>query len=181
MEVMNYAATGYGVGVETIEYAVKSCERTDKGRHRSFFLKRLEHHLKDRGIKVPDLIFDLFDTPFKDFTPQYCGVYETKIKGQALFHIFSDMLVEIYDLIEADRTGWEAAANYLEDTPMKVCALHALTRIQQLEEIEEEADYASLDLMEEFSGIAKSGVTPRDEKLNVRPYKGKGKGHRRRK
>lgn len=163
---------------EAIELSVRKCERSAGSKQRSFFVKKLEQHLLEKGVNIPNNIFDLFDTPFDQFTPEYARVYEEKIKGQALFHIFSDMLVEIYEHLEADRAGWEAAANFLEDTPMKVCALHALTRIQQLESM---PDYDSLDLAGELSANSDSIYTPRERKLYVKTYNGNDKGRKRKK
>jgi hypothetical protein len=160
--------------MEALEAEIRSCERS-AGQHKSFFIKRLEQHLTERGISIPGPIFALFDTPFTDFTPESREMYEREIKGQALFHIFSDMLIEIYEGLTADRIGWEAAANYLEDTPMKVCALHALQRIGQLEQMKDE-DY--LYMVEEFSNRSKARVTPVDQKFNVRSYSSAGKSHR---
>ena len=157
--------------METIEEAIKKCERTP-GSYKSFFVKRLEQHLSEKGVSIPDRVFALLDTPFKDFTPEYVMMYEQKIKGQALFHIFSDMLVEIYEHLEADKTGWEAAANFLKDTPMKVCALQALERIDQLEAMPEN-DY--LYMVEQFNSLSSADITPKDQKFGVRPYTGGGK------
>jgi hypothetical protein len=175
MEAVQTTARDFEGNGEVIEAAIRKCERSAGYKTRSFFVKRLEQHLLEKSVNVPSNIFDLFDTPFVEFTPEYSRVYEHKVKGQALFHIFSDMLLEIFESIDADRIGWEAAANYLEDTPMKVCALHTLTRIQQLEEM---PDYESLDLAEELSVNTSSVVTPRAQKLYVKPYVGVGKGRR---
>jgi hypothetical protein len=162
--------------METIEEAVKKCER-QTGRYKSFFVKRLEQHLMEKSINIPERIFTLFDTPFDCFTPEYVAMYEQKIKGQALFYLFSDMLVEIYEHLDADKTGWEAAANFLEDTPMKVCALHALERIAELDAMPEE-DY--LRMVEEFNGLSAMRITPKDQKFGVRPYGNNGKSRARR-
>ena len=161
--------------METIEEAIQKCERK-KGRYKSFFVKRLEQHLMEKGISIPERIFTLFDTPFDCFTPEYVAMYEQKIKGQALFYLFSDMLVEIYEHLDADKTGWEAAANFLEDTPMKVCALHALERIAELDAMPEE-EY--LRMVEEFNGLSAMRITPKDQKFYVRPYGKDGKGRMR--
>jgi hypothetical protein len=159
--------------LETLEEAVKNCEKSTV-KCRSFFGKRLEQHMNEKGIAIPERIFSLFDTPFSAFTPEYVKMYEQKIKGQALFHIFSDMLVEIYQELDADKAGWETAANYLEDTPMRICALLALKRIDQLEEMPEN-DY--LYMVEQFNGLSAEGITPQDQKFGVRPYAGMGKNH----
>ncbi len=136
-------------------------------RCRSFFAKKLEQHMSERGIAIPERIFSIFDMPFSQFTPEYLKIYEEKIKGQALFQIFSDMLVEIYQKLDADKSGWEAAANYLEDTPMRICALHALKRIDKLEDMPGD-DY--LYMAEQFSGLSAAGLTPQDQKLGARHY-----------
>jgi len=157
--------------METLEQAIKNCERS-VGSQRSFFVKRLEQHLFEKGITIPERIFTLFDTPFEDFTPEYSEMYEKKIKGQALFHIFSDMLVEIYERLEADKAGWETAANFLQDTPMRMCAMHALRRIDELEAMSE-SDH--LYMVEQFNGLSTMQVTPKDRKFGVRPYSGASK------
>jgi hypothetical protein len=175
MEAVQTSVRDFEGNGEAIETTIRKCERSAGCKTRSFFVKKLEQHLLEKGINIPNSIFDLFDTPFADFTPEYSRVYEHKVKGQALFHIFSDMLLEIYESLDADRIGWEAAANFLEDTPMKVCSLHALARIQQLEEM---PDYESLDLAEELSVNTSSVVTPRAQKLYVKPYGGAGKGRK---
>lgn len=154
--------------MEAIETKIRSCERST-GRTKSYFAKRLEQHLAEKGIKIPSQILALFDTPFSEFSPALAKTYEQKIKGQGLDHIFSDMLVEIYEKVNADRSGWESAANFLEETPMKVCALYALERIDQLNKIEED-DY--VHMVEEFSGLYAGAVTPQTRKYNVRPYMG---------
>ncbi|MEW6554439.1 MAG: hypothetical protein AB1384_09155 [Actinomycetota bacterium] len=159
--------------METLEQSVKKCEKS-VSKCRSFFVKRLEQHFIDKGIKIPEGIFTLFDTPFSQFTPEYKAMYEQKIKGQALFHIFSDMLVEIYQELDADKSGWEAAANYLEDTPMRICALLAMKRIDELEELPD-SDY--LYMVEQFNSLSEARITPREQKFGVRPYTGAGRSH----
>ena len=160
--------------MEVLEVQVRSCEATMGRRYRSFFIKKLEQHLHDQRLEVPHLIFDLFDTPFELFTDNDRRIYEERVKGQALFHIFSDMLIEIYERIEADRAGWETAANFLDDTPMKVCALHTLARIEELEELPDEEDYTAM--VDELKSLSRVKVTPVEQKYNVRRYDDK-KGH----
>lgn len=157
--------------MEVLEMQVRSCEASAGRRCRSFFSKRLEQHLTDKGLQVPHQILDLFDKPFPQFTDEDKKIYEERVKGQALFHIFSDMLIEIYEWLEADRLGWETAANFLEETPMKVCALHTLKRIEELELLPSDEDY--VDMVEEFKSLSKVHVTPREQKYNVKRYNGK--------
>lgn len=138
--------------------------------YRSYFIKKLEQHLKEKGMKVPHTIFSVFDTPFSEFSPEFEKIYEEKIKDQALFQIFSDMLVEIYEEIQAEKDGWEAAANFLQDTPMKICALYALEKIEELEYMPE-TTYASVE--EQPAALQ---VSPTRQKLYVKPYTPKEKG-----
>jgi len=138
--------------------------------YRSYFIKKLEQHLKERGVKVPYNIFSVFDTPFNEFSPEYEKIYEEKIKDQALFQIFSDMLLEIYEEIGADKAGWEAAANFLQDTPMKICALYALEKIEELEYMPEPT-YATVE-----GQPADLHISPTRQKLYVKPYTPKEKG-----
>jgi hypothetical protein len=144
--------------------------------YKSYFTKKLEQHLKARGMEVPSDIFSVLDTPFNEFDPQYEKIYEEKIKDQALFQIFSDMLVEIYEEIGADKAGWEAAANFLQDTPMKICSLYALEKIEELEYLPE-TTYASVEAQP-----VDLHISPTRHKLYVKPYmpKEKGKNGRRR-
>ena len=167
-----------GVKMEAIEEEVKSCERS-AGKHKSFFAKKLEHYLAEQGIDIPEEIIDLLDTPFDQFTPGHAALYEEKVKGQALAFIFTDNLIEIYHQLGADRAGWEAAVHFLPDTPMKVIALGALSRIDELEKIPEPEE------LDPCLGGAEAleGMTPQDRKFNVRRYgadedKGKKEGRR---
>jgi hypothetical protein len=138
--------------------------------YRSYFIKKLEQHLKERGVKVPYAVFSVFDTPFNEFSPEYEKIYEEKIKDQALFQIFSDMLVEIYQDIGANKAGWEAAANFLQDTPMKICALYTLDKIEELECMPQ-MTYASVE-----EQPADLHISPPRQKLYVKPYTPKEKG-----
>ena len=158
---------------EDLRDALDSVRTTE---YRSFFTKKLEHHLQDKGVKVPDAIFSVLDTPFNEFDHNYEKIYEEKIKGQALFQIFSDMLVEIYEKMGADKSGWEAAANFLQDTPMKICALYALEKIEELACMPE-TNYASVE-----EQPADLHISPSRQKLYVKPYtpEEKGKNGRRR-
>ena len=152
---------------EDLRDALDSVRTTE---YRSYFTKKLELHLKGRGMEVPSDIFSVFDTPFNEFSPEYEMIYEEKIKDQALFQIFSDMLVEIYEEIGADKAGWEAAANFLQDTPMKICALYTLEKIEELEYMPE-TTYASVEAQP-----VDLHISPPRQKLYVKPYTPNGKG-----
>lgn len=161
--------------MSTLEAVVKAgvpTNRTDIGVQKSFFVKKLERHMADKGIKIPRKVFSVMDTPFREFDPTFKEFYEKRIKGQALFHIFSDMLIQVYEDLQADKAGWEEAAEFLYDTPMKLCAIYALRRIDELEQIREDS---YVDMVEEFNNLSAAEVAPVRRKYNVRPYSGKDK------
>src|SRR4030042_4991050 len=119
MEAVQTTARDFEGNGEAIEFAIRRCERSAGTMQRSFFVKKLEQHLLDKGVNIPNNIFDLFDTPFNEFTVEFTKAYEHKVKGQALFHIFSDMLVEIFESLNADRIGWGRPATFLGATARK--------------------------------------------------------------
>ncbi|MDY6793915.1 MAG: hypothetical protein SWK76_01340 [Actinomycetota bacterium] len=141
--------------------------------YKSFFVKKLEHLLEEKGVKVPAGVIAVLDLPFDQFTPECRAVYESHIKGQALFHIFSDMLVEIFESMNADKAGWEATAHFLNDTPMKLCALYALQKIEDLENIP--------DIVCEAGAQEAPEGSPADRRLYVRRYVDSERKGRRRK
>ena len=161
--------------MSTMEAAVKAnivTARTDTKAKKSFFVKKLERHMADKGIKIPRRVFSVMDTPFNEFNPTYKEFYENRIKGQALFHLFSDMLMQIYEELSANKTGWEDAVEYLEDSPMKLCAIFALRRIDELEQMRDD-NY--VDMVEEFNYLSTAEAAPVKTKYNVKPYSGKDK------
>lgn len=161
--------------MSTLEAAVKAnitATRLETKVQRSFFVKKLERHMADKGIKIPRKVFTVMDTPFSEFNPTYREFYENRIKGQALFHVFSDMLIKIYEDLNAEKAGWEDAVEYLEDSPMKLCAIYALRRIDELEQMRED-NY--VDMVEEFNYLSAEETAPVKRKFNVKPYSGKDK------
>ena len=161
--------------MSTLEATVETnmtATRTDIKTRKSFFVKKLERHMADNGIKIPRKVFSVMDTPFSEFNPTYREFYENRIKGQALFHLFSDMLINIYEEVNADKTGWEDAVEYLADSPMKLCAIYALRRIDELEQMRED-NY--VDMVEEFKYLTPTDSPPAKRKFNVKPYSGKDK------
>ncbi|MDY6795454.1 MAG: hypothetical protein SWK76_09290 [Actinomycetota bacterium] len=101
------------------------------GLQRSFFSRRLERYVEGK-VDVSRRIFTVLDTPFKEFTPMCERLYREKIESNYMLPMFSDMLVEIYRKLDADKYGWEAAANFLDETPMKRCALDAMHKAERL-------------------------------------------------
>jgi hypothetical protein len=129
---------------------------------KSFFTKRIEKAIKDR-VEVSDRVFALFDTPFDQFTPDCEELFERELVGKSVFWMFSEVLAKIYNEMNADRQGWEAAADFLKDTPIKYCALHAMEKVEK-SKASSKIDNVDMD---ESSQLL---VTPDDQKFGVRPY-----------
>jgi hypothetical protein len=158
----------------TYEAALREANLTSSNKAcKSFFIKRIEKAIKDK-VKVSNRVFALFDTPFDDFTPDCEELFEKELVEKSIFWMFSEVLAKIYSEMNADRHGWEAAADFLDDTPIKYCALHAMEKVEKSRE-SSTADYADL---EENSSL---DVTPDDQKFGVRPYIERSRNRRRNK
>lgn len=132
---------------------------------RSFFTKKLERKLDERGIKVPASIISMLDKPFAEFTPEDRETYETEFKGRQLTILFSDILDELYEETGRVSSGWNAMCRYLKETPMKLIATYVVQEEERLEEMAAPPEQEDAD-------------RPVREKLNVRPYqpaRGEGK------
>ncbi|MDY6795453.1 MAG: hypothetical protein SWK76_09285 [Actinomycetota bacterium] len=157
----------------TLESIVKAnLGGTTSTPHKSYFMKKLEQHLEVKGINIPGRILEVMDTPFEEFPSSYARIYKQQIKGQALLHIFSDMLIEIFQGMQADQAGWQASANFLENTPMRICAMRALDEIERLNALPK-GNHSCM--MEEFSDLVSKDEKPEKRKLDVKPYSGKSK------
>ncbi|MBC7231102.1 MAG: hypothetical protein H5T74_12025 [Actinobacteria bacterium] len=129
-----------------------------QGARRSFFTRKLERKLEERGIKVPEAIIALLDRPFEEFTPEDRALYEAEFKGRQLTILFSDLLDELYEETGKCESGWSAMCRFLKDTPMKLIATYVLQEEERLEEVGEPSPS---DLL--------TGTQPR-EKYKVRSY-----------
>ena len=160
--------------MRTYEAALKEANLTSSERaQKSFFIRRIEKAIKDK-VSVPDRVFALFDTPFEEFTPDCEELFERELVGKSVFWMFSEVLAKIYSEMNADRQGWEAAADFLEDTPIKYCALHAMEKVEK----SRESSHADETDVDENSRLL---VTPDDQKFGVRPYIEDSRNRRRKK
>lgn len=149
--------------METCEVALSETKEISKDTVRkSFFTKRIEKAIEDR-VSVPDSVFALFDTPFDEFTPDCEELFEKELVEKSVFWMFSEVLAKIYHEMNADRQGWEAAADFLKDTPIKYCALHAMEKVEKKKESLKTDD----NDIDESAGL---NVRPDDQKFGVRPY-----------
>lgn len=103
--------------------------------NKSFFTKKLERKLDERGIMVPASIIALLDKPFDDFTVEEQRLYEGEFKGRQLTILFSDLLDELYEETGRVASGWNAMCRYLKDTPMKLIATYVVQEEGRLEEV----------------------------------------------
>jgi hypothetical protein len=129
---------------------------TDASR-KSYFTKKLERKLDERGIKVPASIIALLDKPFDEFTAEEMRVYEAEFKGRQLTILFSDLLDELYEETGRVSSGWNAMCRYLKETPMKLIATYVVQEEERLEVVGEVVP-------DEEAG------QPAREKLNVKRY-----------
>ena len=156
----------------TCEAALNEADLTSNDKVRkSFFIKRIEKAIKDR-VKVSDRVFALFDTPFEEFTPDCEELFERELVEKSVFWMFCEVLAKVYSEMNADRQGWEAAADFLEDTPIKYCTLHATEKVEKSRE-SSQADDPDIDENDRLL------VTPDDQKFGVRPYLERSRNRRR--
>lgn len=156
------------------ETTLREIISTPKDRvRRSFFIKRIERVIRDR-VEIPGEVFALFDTPFEEFTPECEELFERELVEKSIFWMFSDVLAKICRDMNADRHGWEAAAEFLEDTPIKYCALHAMEKVEKQRES---------STGEDFLGVGVEDIdlrlSPEDQKFGVRPYIERSRNRRR--
>lgn len=116
---------------------------------RSFFTKRLEVKVEERGMDLPYSYIALMDVPIEDFTPEQQAFYETEFKLYTYF--FIEIIIDLYEALGSHREGWEDMLGRLPDTPIKELvslALHEKARLEGFDDGMEEAPQDSFDLME---------------------------------
>lgn len=104
--------------------------------HRSYFTRKLEKKLEEKGMDIPQKILSILDIPFRDFTPEQKEIYETSIKPLAF--VFAEHLLEVYEAMGSPRNGWEEMAERLDDCPVKVIAMLVIYEEEKLEEMEDQ-------------------------------------------
>jgi hypothetical protein len=110
------------------------------GRHpkifKSFFTKKLEYKLEQKGIEIPHSFMALMDKPFDHFSEEDRLIYESQFR--ALAYVFAELLCEVYQSMGGNRQGWEDMAERLEDTPAKIIAKLVISEEERLQEMDEE-------------------------------------------
>ena len=104
-------------------------EGARKIRPRSFFTRKIEGKLKEKGLEMPQQILFLLDQPFETFGEEEKRFYEEKVKP--LFDQFSELLLEVFDQIGRPEEGWEESTKLMPDCPAKVVAMLALYRFRR--------------------------------------------------
>jgi hypothetical protein len=117
---------------------------------RSFFTKRLEVKIEERGMDLPYTFIALMDVPFEDFTPEQDAFYQTEFKLYTYF--FIEIIIDLYEALGSHREGWEDMLGRLPDTPIKELvaqSLHEKARLEGFDDgMGEEAPADPFDLME---------------------------------
>ncbi len=129
---------------------------------RSFFTKKLERRLEEKGLEAPQQLLNLMDVPFEEFTPEDKELYESKIKPLAF--VFAEHLMEVYEIMGRPRRGWEEMLERLQPSPIKVLAALVLHEDEKAQNMPDEPDP-----LEEPPDNGR-----RAEKISVRVYRDKG-------
>lgn len=126
---------------------------------RSYFTKKLERKLEEKGLDAPQHLLNLMDVPFEEFTPEDRELYETEFKPLAF--VFADHLTEVYRSMGSPRQGWEEMLERLKDSPAKVVAKLVIHEEEKVQTIEDPFD------PEEEPSPAPAAKS----KINVRTYR----------
>ncbi len=154
--------------VMTVEGVSEHAQTTKTPRKviRSFFTRKLERKLEEKGLEAPQHLLALMDVPFQEFTPEDREVYETELKPLAF--VFADHLHEVYQAMGCPRQGWEDMLDRLKDCPAKVVAALVLHHEESVKDLE--------DPVPEEDPVE---PTPQKQKINVRTYREKERGRER--
>ena len=128
---------------------------------KSYYTKKLERKLDERGIKVPASIVALLDKPFGEFSAEDQRLYEAEFKGRQLTILFSDLLDELYEETGRCESGWSAMCRFLKDTPMKLIATYVVQEEERLARVARESTPLE----------PPPGAQPVREKYEVKPYR----------
>jgi len=128
---------------------------------RSFFTKKLERKFEEKELEVPQQLLCIMDIPFEEFTEEDKELYEAKIKPLAF--VFTEHLMEVYEVMGKPRQGWEEMLERLEPSPIKVLATLVIHEDEKVQQLEEEPDPSEVEPI----------VSAPAEKISVRVYKDK--------
>ncbi len=132
---------------------------------KSFFTRRLEVKVQERGMDLPHGFIAIMDVPFDSFTEEQEAFYQLEFKPYTYF--FIEIIIDLYEALGAHREGWEDMLGRLPDSPIKELvqlALHEKARLEGFDEgVEEEPAFDPL----EFS----KPVTLSAEKKVVKTYR----------
>ncbi len=132
---------------------------------KSFFTRRLEVKVRERGMDLPPEFISIMDVPFDSFTEEQEAFYQAEFKPYTYF--FIEILIDLYEALGAHREGWEDMAGRLPDCPIKELvklALHERARLEGFDDgIEEEPAFDPLEMSKP--------VTLSTEKKVVKTYR----------
>lgn len=130
---------------------------------RSWFTKKLERKFEEKGLEAPQQLLSLLDVPFEEFTPEDKELYENEIKP--LIFVFAEHLMEVYEVMDKPKRGWEEMLERIKPSPMKVLATLVIHEHEKVANLEDDFDEEDED---------ESALSAK-EKYNVRSYNGKDK------
>ncbi len=127
---------------------------------KSYFTKKLERKLEERGIKVPAAIIALLDKPYDDFTPEDRRIYDQEFEERQLKILLSELMDDLFEETGRVTSGWTAMCRFLKDSPMKDIASFVIAEEERLQAVPQQAP----------PDESEPAISAR-EKLNVKPYR----------
>ncbi len=102
---------------------------------KSFFTKRLEVKLEERGMNLPDDYIIIMDIPFEDFNESCQAFYDTEFKLYTYF--FIEIIIDLYEALGAHREGWEEMLERLPECPIRELVELSLQEKARLENFDD--------------------------------------------
>ena len=131
---------------------------------KSFFTKRLEVKIEERGMNLPYDFIAIMDVPFEAFSDGQEAFYQGEFKPYTYF--FIEIIIDLYEALGAHREGWEDMLGRLPDSPVKelvALSLHEKARLEGFDDgLDEAPSFDPLDLGEP--------ITLTTEKRVIRTY-----------
>jgi hypothetical protein len=115
---------------------------------KSFFTKRLEVKIEERGMNLPYTFIAIMDVPFESFSEEQETFYQGEFKPYTYF--FIEIIIDLYEALGSHREGWEDMLGRLPESPIKELvslSLHEKARLEGFDDgVEEESAFDSLEL-----------------------------------
>ena len=126
-------------------------EGTDDARgfapNKSFFTKRLEVKIEERGMNLPYTFIAIMDVPFESFNEEQEAFYQGEFKPYTYF--FIEIIIDLYEALGSHREGWEDMLGRLPESPIRELvslSLHEKARLEGFDDGVEEEPADTLEL-----------------------------------